>query len=828
MRIEPSLIDLQKRMPVLEFHYRVRGSGGFHEFGRRLDRQFQLLERPIQCFDSMRFRRGGFLGLRSTVLRSRLWVSKILRNARSTVVVRVVCESPDFLKKCPKFVYKHCCFVTTFEFVEQVREVRDELTSVAKIVVPTEWHRECLESEGFAPEGIAVVPLPSRFESQVHDVSSPGSSKTVDSRIRILSVMSSLDRRDISALIRGFTLFLIETNDSVDLTLKVAAEEVGEVIDLQINEISRSLGLSDDEIHRLRQHIQVVSGWATDEEITALLNQSDAYVSSERLSGWDIPFHDAVELGLPSNSLRLLSTQDEVVSPTCCLGEREEVVDSDVVLDRVAQVSGDARLLHLKWTRLSDALVRDSIRELVMVARDSSERPLRLAEEPCRDEEAHVWSAILQELGAKENSGFIHFHGTNRDATEIISPSFTRGELPDRRNSLILLHALGDALWCRIRLIETTFGLRSSTKQRLRRNVALESAVTRKALGEGRFSYLWFILRSARMIRHSIRVLRLSGCLKEMRHGHGLRGVNSRSTEMGFAKRTSRTAVTSRGQELSTFVQRVETSPVSKTLGGRRLLESAFSGVPLAQHDVSRLYGVHHARGRRAEELLVIGNAPSLLKANLDFIAEFDTFAVNRIDLLFEASNWRPTYYTSLDWEVGPRCFAEFRSPKTVKFCPLRFRGLAGTQDSLFYGVREIDPAYDFDPYLYPILGMPSGATVVTTAISIGAFLGYKTIVLIGVDCDYKVPEKVKRHVSSKGQVDVIESLYDDDPNHFSKNYFGEGWRWHDPKPDQMIRTIGKQAELLAKCGVDIFNGSPYGRLDSVRREVRSEFWTSG
>ena len=50
----------------------------------------------------------------------------------------------------------------------------------------------------------------------------------------------------------------------------------------------------------------------------------------------------------------------------------------------------------------------------------------------------------------------------------------------------------------------------------------------------------------------------------------------------------------------------------------------------------------------------VIGNGPSLRDTPLDRLVGEVTFAMNRINLLYDKTEWRPAYYLALDW-TGPQ-----------------------------------------------------------------------------------------------------------------------------------------------------------------------------
>jgi hypothetical protein len=63
------------------------------------------------------------------------------------------------------------------------------------------------------------------------------------------------------------------------------------------------------------------------------------------------------------------------------------------------------------------------------------------------------------------------------------------------------------------------------------------------------------------------------------------------------------------------------------------------------------------------------------------------------------------------------------------------------------------------------------GATVTYVALQLAFYMGFQTVVLIGVDHNFTTKGKPNTTVVSQG----------DDPNHFHASYFGKGYRWQLP-----------------------------------------------
>ena len=100
-------------------------------------------------------------------------------------------------------------------------------------------------------------------------------------------------------------------------------------------------------------------------------------------------------------------------------------------------------------------------------------------------------------------------------------------------------------------------------------------------------------------------------------------------------------------------------------------------------------------------------------------------------------------------------------------------------------------------------------------ALQIAAYLGFKNIYLIGVDADYEIPADVEQ--GDDYHVGVLD-MKSDDPNHFHPDYFGKGFRWHDPQVHKMIEAYHEARKATEKSGQKIWNAGVGGKLEVFDR----------
>ena len=167
------------------------------------------------------------------------------------------------------------------------------------------------------------------------------------------------------------------------------------------------------------------------------------------------------------------------------------------------------------------------------------------------------------------------------------------------------------------------------------------------------------------------------------------------------------------------------------------------------------------------ERCFIIGNGPSLRKMDLYPLKNEYTFGLNRIYLLFPELGFQTSYYVCVNPLVIEQFADEIAVLNLTQF--LTDKGL----NSAFFSSKTMflhsRPGLKFSKkpqfYIY------EGATVTYVAMQLAFYMGFKEVILIGVDHNFQTVGDPHTAITSNGA----------DPNHFSPNYFGKGVRWHLP-----------------------------------------------
>jgi hypothetical protein len=227
--------------------------------------------------------------------------------------------------------------------------------------------------------------------------------------------------------------------------------------------------------------------------------------------------------------------------------------------------------------------------------------------------------------------------------------------------------------------------------------------------------------------------------------------------------------------------------------------------------------------------LVVLGNGPSLRGFDFTRLAAFDCIGMNAAYRYWHEIGWYPRYYACLDLVVGishKEAIADLirgSDATGIEFFFLR----ANLIDTLPEELRRSHKLVNFDR-----LGAIDGfaAEPLTTgshAALFGAHLGYRQLVLLGIDCDYV--EKVEGAKEAGGVVLELAETPKNNPNYFFANYQVAGDRYNLPNtsPGLHVRSWRAIAPFVKARGVEVWNCSPYSRVDAFLfrhfREIEAE-----
>lgn len=202
----------------------------------------------------------------------------------------------------------------------------------------------------------------------------------------------------------------------------------------------------------------------------------------------------------------------------------------------------------------------------------------------------------------------------------------------------------------------------------------------------------------------------------------------------------------------------------------------------------------------RDERCVIIGNGPSLNKTDLELLRSETTFGLNRIYLMFEKLGFDTTYHAVVNQLVVEQCAEDFIGLQAPLFTTLPSRRYLGDRDQTYFLNKLVGPRFSKNL----AHGVWEGATVTYVAMQIAYYMGFKEVVLVGVDHNFVSKGPAHKQVESAGA----------DHNHFDPNYFGKGFKWQLPDLETSEIAYRLAGDAFTARGGSIIDATVDGKLE--------------
>lgn len=210
-------------------------------------------------------------------------------------------------------------------------------------------------------------------------------------------------------------------------------------------------------------------------------------------------------------------------------------------------------------------------------------------------------------------------------------------------------------------------------------------------------------------------------------------------------------------------------------------------------------------KGKRA---FIIGNGPSLKQTDLSKLKNEITFGMNRIYLMFPELGFKTTYLSVVNDLVIEQTAKDIAALDIPKFLTWRARRFFDKTQFAGNNYEKL-PTFLYTTYDSPNFSPDvrwrvwEGATVTYVTMQLAFHMGCSEVILIGVDHNYTATGKPNTTVTSEG----------DDPNHFSSQYFGKGFRWQLPDLETSEIAYKMARKHYEKSGRRIIDATVNGKL---------------
>jgi hypothetical protein len=178
---------------------------------------------------------------------------------------------------------------------------------------------------------------------------------------------------------------------------------------------------------------------------------------------------------------------------------------------------------------------------------------------------------------------------------------------------------------------------------------------------------------------------------------------------------------------------------------------------------------------------------------SIEFLCHYPTFGTNRVYLKFT-----PTYYVAINPLVIQQNSLEIARLSCPKFIRA---GMGIPSYSLYSNAHK--GLFSFDPLTW----VNEGWTVTYVCLQLAYYMGFTTVLLVGVDHRYQFDGKPNEKRLFEG----------DDPNHFDPSYF-KGQEWNNPDLARSAKAYARAREVYERDGRRIVNLTPGSDLDVFER----------
>lgn len=207
----------------------------------------------------------------------------------------------------------------------------------------------------------------------------------------------------------------------------------------------------------------------------------------------------------------------------------------------------------------------------------------------------------------------------------------------------------------------------------------------------------------------------------------------------------------------------------------------------------------------KGEKAVILCNGPSLLKSDLSLLGDVFTFGLNKINLMFDQNDFRPSCIVAVNklvLEQNVDFYNETDSPLFLDSAAASVGVKFGDNTHLLHATNQRKFARDCSISVY------QGYTVTYVALQLAFHMGFKEVALIGAD----------HYFSAKGKPNQTVSADDVDADHFDPRYFSKGVQWQLPDIAESELSYIMARDVFDSFGRKVVNATAGGFLDVFDR----------
>lgn len=210
------------------------------------------------------------------------------------------------------------------------------------------------------------------------------------------------------------------------------------------------------------------------------------------------------------------------------------------------------------------------------------------------------------------------------------------------------------------------------------------------------------------------------------------------------------------------------------------------------------------------KKAVILCNGPSLLEVDFTSISTIFSFGLNKINLLFEDTDFRPSCVVAVNPFVLEQNRSFFRTTDLPLFLDSSATRFIMPSNNKIFLHSTSYPKFAKDP----CVSVYQGFTVTFVAMQLAYYLGFQEVAIVGADHNFK----------AKGKGGTVVSSENEDLSHFSKKYFSGGDQWQLPDLLGSERSYMMAREAFESDGRRIVNSTVGGKLEIFDRVPLQDF----
>jgi hypothetical protein len=209
------------------------------------------------------------------------------------------------------------------------------------------------------------------------------------------------------------------------------------------------------------------------------------------------------------------------------------------------------------------------------------------------------------------------------------------------------------------------------------------------------------------------------------------------------------------------------------------------------------------------KKAIILCNGPSLNKVDFKLLqsCHIFTFGLNKINLLFERTDFRPSFIVSVNPFVIEQNKNFYNTTDIPIFLDSNSRKWVPLRKNIFFlhsAVSGMAGQFARDCSI----SINQGSTVTYVALQLAFHMGFYKVAIVGCDHNFKTKGPSNKKVQGNSE----------DPDHFDSRYFSSGMTWQLPDIAASELHYEKARDIYTHFGRKIVNCTMGGKLEVFER----------